>query len=106
MSILFTELLDNYKTYIDTKNFISRTDEVINKANESLDYYAIDEMKPNKLLKYKTMSIKSNNDINNYVTVLNKKGIKVEFKEFDTAANKIIVYNKNNKTLEIIEYLD
>lgn len=107
MNIVLTErLIDNYKTFIDAKNFISRTNAIINKANEATENYAIDEIKPNELVKYKTTSIKSNDDINNYVTDLNKKGIKVEFKEFDTAVNKIIVYNKNSKTLEIIEYLD
>lgn len=107
MNIVLAErLIDNYRKFIDAKNFISRTNTIINKANQSSEHYSIDEIKSNELLKYKTTSIKSNDDINNYISELNKKGIKVEFKEFDTAVNKIIIYNKNSKTLEVIEYLD
>ncbi len=106
MNIVLAErLIDNYKKFIDAKNFIKRTDAIINKANHSNDYYTIDEIKPNELLKYKNSSIKYNDEINNYIIELNKKGIKVEFKEFDTAVNKIIVYNKHNKNLEVIESL-
>ena len=104
MNIVLAErLIDNYRTFIDAKNFIKRADAIINKANQSSDYYAIDEIKPNELLKYKNSSIKSNDEINNYISELNKKGIKVEFKEFDSAVNKIIVYNKHIKKLEVIE---
>jgi nucleoside-triphosphatase THEP1 len=105
-AILVEKLIDNYKYNLDVRNFIRRTKTVINKANESNDTYAIDEIKPNELLMYKTKSIKHNPEIKEYIGNLMSQGVKVEFKQFDTAVNKIIVYNKNMKTLEVIEYLD
>ncbi len=105
-AILVDRLLDNFKYNMDVRNFIRRTKTVINKANESNDTYAIDEIKPSELLMYKTKSIKHNPEIKEYIENLKTQGVKVEFKEFHTAVNKILVYNKNMKTLEVIECLD
>ncbi len=99
-------LFDKIKNDIDANNFIRRTNSVINKANQSSDTYVLDEIKPNEIYNYKTTSIQTNSKVSKYINSLKTQGINVKFSNFDTALNKIIVYTKQNKSLEVIELLD
>lgn len=103
MFTIIDKIAENYRTNKEIDNFINRTQLLLNKAKNTIDGYAIDELKPNDLYHYKITTIRNNPFIKDYLTKLEEKGIQVKFSQFGTATNKIIICNKN--VLEIVEYL-